>query len=215
MLDKYYGELSPKLYLCRVPIIATYNEEEAMIYGLPMDKQNNSYNKETYLEMTNCMININKMINLYMDGYPISVINPQDSKEIFDYLDKYLNTHVNNIQRSINQPLKNDERLMEIDKFLNEMFSFNKQTIVKDMLQQNSGYDLGLGLVPTMHSQEVKEQAANQQHTSITDAYNNNNNASGGHFIQQNQIGIRMDDIKRDSVMKPKKVSINASYLNK
>jgi len=211
MNTSYYQGLPDTLYLCRVPILATYSEEEAAIYGMPIDSTNGKYNPDTFTEMTNVMINIDRMVNLYTMGYPINIINYEDSKEVFESLDKYLNIQVNKIQSSINQPLQEDSRLSEMDKFLTEMFDFNRETIVGGMITNGGGFDLGLGLMNGGNGVTNVPVSLNGSKPSINDAYNNTNNI----YIQPNQVMINMNDVTREKVVKTKTSSINAAFLNK
>jgi len=213
---KYYGTLPTNLFMVRIPIVATYTEEEAMIYGLPADTEGTKTNVNAYQEMTNAMINVNKMIELYSIGYPINIVNPKDSIEVFNILDRYLNTHVNKIQRSINQPLEKDERLEEIDRFLTEMFDFNRHTIAKSMIKPSNGYDLGIQLMATGPTQRtgVTEQQPHKPGRSmgITAGYNNpvgsidapvEEVTSNSIYRQPNQVNVDLSKVNRRSVLKP------------
>lgn len=210
--------LPDTLFLCRIPIIATYSEEEAVIFGLPLDSINGHYNDKTYTKMTNVMISIDKMINLYSMGYPITIINYKDSKEIFTILDTYLNNQVNKIQMSINQPIKEDSRLNEIDKFLTEMFDFNRKTIVAGMINTNTGFDLGLGLMGGSNgvtNAPLQLDATNDSKPSIAAAYTHSDKPNDNIYIQPNQLRIDMDTVKRERIVKPKSGTINEAFLNR
>lgn len=147
MSNVRYNKLPDRLFKVRVPIMATYTEEELELFGMPLEKNNGKVNNKSFLEMTVVMITLSRMIDIYMQGYPISIINQQESAEIYKILEDYL-SGVNNTQTySPNQITIKDDRLEEIDKFANEIFGFNRHTIVKSSMNVNHGYDLGFGLL--------------------------------------------------------------------
>ena len=80
---KYNGDDLPgNLFIVRLPIIATYTEQEMEIMGLPMDNDLLKNKKTPNLEnMTNAMVTVKRMITLYSEGYPIYLINSEDSKK--------------------------------------------------------------------------------------------------------------------------------------
>ena len=215
-MKRNYGALPDTLYLARVPILATYSEEEASIFGLPLNTQNGKYDQDTFTEMTTVMITIDRMIDIYMLGFPITIVNYLDTKEIFNHLDTYLKHQVDKIQYSINRPFQEDSRMAEIDKFLSEMFAFNKETIVAGMVQPGNGFDLGIGLMGGVNSVTNERLSLRTVSTnnkpSINAAYSN---APGNPYIQPNQPIVNMNNVTREKIVKPKAGSINAAFLNK
>jgi hypothetical protein len=142
--DKNYRKLPTKLYLVRVPIIATYSQAELDLYGIPTDFVDGKEEKESYKEFTNAMIPIARMIEMYEFGYPIKIINKKDSVAIYNALEKYLKDWSVDFRYSPNMKVDtiDKDRLELIDKFLNEVFDFNKGSIVKDIAGQQSGYQM-------------------------------------------------------------------------
>jgi len=142
--DKSYRKLPTKLYLVRVPIIATYSQAELDLYGIPTDFIDGKEQKESYKEFTNAMIPIASMINMYENGYPIKIINHNDSVEIYNSLEKYLKDWSVDFRYSPNMKVDtiDKDRLELIDKFLTEVFDFNKGSIVKDIAGQQQGYQM-------------------------------------------------------------------------
>lgn len=146
-MQQQFQELSKKLYRVNVPIIATYSEEELEVYGVGMDVRDGSVVKDSYEEMTRVMINIDRMIDIYLQGYPISIANQEESAEIYKELERYLNG-VNTTQDfSPNRMRVKDERIEEVDKFAAEIFGFNRNTIVKSSVSTAGGFDLGAQLM--------------------------------------------------------------------
>lgn len=146
-MEQQTQELSRKLYKVNVPIIATYSEEELEVYGVGLDLRDGETVKESYESMTRVMINIDKMIDIYLQGYPITILDQNESAEIYKELERYL-TGVNHTQDySPNRMRVKDERLEEVDKFAAEIFGFNRNTIVKSNVSTAGGFDLGAHLM--------------------------------------------------------------------
>jgi len=139
------NKLPDKLYFVRVPVLATYTPAELEVLGLPTNHSlvDDSVDKEAYIELTTARINIDRMIDIYSNGFPIYILKEDDVKEIYNTLEEYLRDQKYMKQYSPNQPMIKDDRLEEIDKFLSEMFDYNKVGITKGMIS-TSGFDLGV-----------------------------------------------------------------------
>lgn len=141
------NSINTRLFLCNIPLIATYSEAELELYGLPITIQNGKMNKDTYNDTTRVMISVNRMVDLYSAGMPISVLKIDDTAEIYKILDNYLSKQ-DEQQHSLNGIVDKDEdRLAEIDKFATEMFGYNKNTIVKGNMNASSGFGLKVNLL--------------------------------------------------------------------
>ena len=217
------NKLTSKLYRVRIPLLATYTEEELEIYGIPLDVEKGKANQDSYKNLTVCEITIDRMIDLYKDGYPIAIVLPNDSKEIFKTLEDYLHIHHNKIQHSVNVGFIQDDRLKDIDTFLTEIFDYNRNTIVKGMVSTGSGYGINMGLmqtpgtitnnqiqlgIPTDGNVTTGVMAGYRDTMSGNNVNNNNNNI----YVQPNQVNIDMNAVKRRSVVKLGS-GITASYL--
>lgn len=145
--------LPAKLYRVRVPVIATYSDVEQSIFGMPVttitplsedEDSSELRNDKVFGDMTNIYANLDTMIEMYSAGYPIRIINRSDSTEIFKTLENYLSGKYVDTSTSINK-LNNtpDVRLDQIDRFVSEIFGYNKTTIVRSTMNAKSGFNLG------------------------------------------------------------------------
>ena len=88
MIIRHY-KLPKKKFLCKVPLISTYEPEMLELLGLPqaIDNQGNQF--DIYNNMTMVMIDIDRMIELYKTGYRIAVLKKSDATEIYNILERY------------------------------------------------------------------------------------------------------------------------------
>ena len=229
--------LPDNVFKVRVPIIATYTEQEIEIYGIPLDVNNTNGrpDKESYQNMTIAMLNLDRIIDIYIQGYPIYLVDQSQKDLMFKILEEYIYVNNNDVRTSLNQNVVKDERLYEIDKFVNEMFNNNKESIVKGMVNQNNGYAINMGLMPTpgtvvQQPMHLTEEDNNGKPFNITDAYSRNRKPQpiqGGVYnpnvynpnvynpIINNEINIDINKVTRKSTVKPDVGgNINASYIS-
>jgi len=205
-------KLPNRLFKVRVPIIATYTEEEMKVYGLPVDITEGKPNKETFKEMTVAMFNLDKIIDMYINGYPIYIVNPNDSKEIFKILEEYIAIQNNKVSHSLNTPTYEEKRLHEIDKFVSEMFGYNKNTIVQDIIKPTNGYAIDFGLMHTpgtitnnpfgVHDLVAVEKEQEDGYRKVTEYVPRSQQNQHG-YQQPNLPNIDMSTIERQSAVKP------------
>ena len=150
-MRQQFQPLSKKLYRVSVPIVATYSEEELEVYGVGLDVKDGNVVKDSFEEMTGVMINIDRMINIYLQGYPISILNQQESAEIYKELERYLSGVNTSQDFSPNQLQVEDQRIEEIDKFAAEIFGLNRNTVIKNSVTTVGGFDLGAQLMDINH----------------------------------------------------------------
>ena len=229
--------LPDNVFKVRVPIIATYTEQEIEIYGIPLDVNNTNGrpDKESYQNMTIAMLNLDRIIDIYIQGYPIYLVDQSQRELMFNILEEYIYVNNNDVRTSLNQNVVKDERLYEIDKFVNEMFNNNKESIVKEVVNQNNGYAINMGLMPTpgtivQQPMHLTEEDNNGKPFNITDAYSRNKEPQpmqGGVYnpnvynpnvynpMFNNEINIDINKVTRKTTVKPDVGSnINASYIS-
>lgn len=128
------------LILVRVPMVCTYSEMELEEFGLRTDyiKEHLHTDKNDtmlmrndtnvpYLDMTTCMLPIEKLLEIYSDGYPIEVINTSDVKRIFDIL--------NRAYEEMNKFNKKDLNHFIIERFLDDIIANNTGELVKNAVE--------------------------------------------------------------------------------
>ena len=123
-----------KLFLARVPILATFSEEEIEITGIPMHQNMEDEKKtESMLNTTTVMITINDMVEKYKNGFKISIVNYEDMSFIYDVIQDHLLAWRNRRITSLNSTSTNvDNDLIDLDSFANEIFGIHKVKIVND-----------------------------------------------------------------------------------
>ncbi len=136
-----------KLYTIRVPMVATYSEEEMDLFGIPQDETENEYEemvqKDVSLELVTIMTTIDKMIDMFSLGYPIRLMGNHVT-EVFKIMETYLSGRNDDEHFSLNRLTTPDTRLKEIDAFASGMFDLNKMRIVKDTTNARNGFDLSI-----------------------------------------------------------------------
>ena len=113
MVIRHY-KLPKKKFLCKVPLISTYEPEMLELIGLPqaIDNQGNQF--DIYNNMTTVMIDIDRMIELFKTGYRIAVIKRSDVTEIYNILERYYYDVEEDMNYSLNRKAVKEDRLDDI-----------------------------------------------------------------------------------------------------
>jgi len=159
-----------KLFLVRVPIIATYSPAEINEFGYRLDGQfgDDDYvkyadSKDGYLtDMTTVMLSVDKMIDIYSSGYKLAIVNSSDIIKLTEMLDNYLNQNYE--FTSIHLVNENtDDRKSLIKNFINEILSGHKYKFEKHEQEKTAVFDLpGVDLMSfdggtqSQHRPEIK-----------------------------------------------------------
>lgn len=200
---KTYRKLPTRLFSVRVPIIATYSDEEMMLYGLPTDTIDDKPDPKCYEHMTTAMMNIDKIIAVYENGFKINIIKQEESAIIYKAMEQFVLDWESTIQHSPNMRVNNtrDDRLESIDKFLSEIFDHNRNTIVKDVVGSQNGYSMNMGLMS--YNQPKPAVVQGGAATGITAGYESNqplDNSST--YIQPHMPVINPNDVQRKNIIK-------------
>ena len=148
-----YKELPDKLFLVRVPIICTYDYKEMEILGMPTTydySTNKILDRKAHTNLTTCMLPLTKLIDIYNNGYEISLVNKDDVTTIYNLLDEYLTSMIAVKEGYVlNSEQVEEERIDGIERFAREMFGLNKGTIVNTMISstQNTSFDLNFNML--------------------------------------------------------------------
>lgn len=135
-----HNALPNKLYRVRVPEIATYSDAEIEILGLPLTIMNGDDRKHHYKETVSVMLPLTRLVDIYTSGYSIEIIDRNDITEIYNTLERYLNNSLETANYSPNRAAVIEDRHEEIEKMLEEMFGYNRKTIVKDTLKNHTSF---------------------------------------------------------------------------
>lgn len=202
--EKTYRKLPTRLFLIKVPIISTYSAEEEMLYGLPTDTINDAPDPKCYENLTIVMMNIDKIIKIYENGFRIAIVKQEESVIIYNAMEQYLRDWNMTKQYSPNMrtDIIKDDRLESIDKFLTEMFGHNRGAILKDVAGSQMGYSMDMGLMSHRAKPKVMNQGGSNM--GITAGYDSpvmpidNSNT----YIQPHMPVINVHEVQRKNIIK-------------
>lgn len=171
-----YEPLPGQLFLVRVPIVATYTDEEISLLGLPINVDHGfdygstggRYDYNAYKELTTVMLPLTKIVDIYCSGHKIAVVNQSDIPIIYEILEKYLMGVTTVKNYSLNHAMIQEDRLDDIERFAQEMFGLNKGVIAKSVYEQMSknSFDLSAGFMTPHEAFEAKQRANQVKPTS-------------------------------------------------
>lgn len=127
-----------QIFLVRVPIIATLTPLDSTVLGLPVTYTqfdgNVYYNEQTYFESTNVMINLHKILEIFSNGYPVSVIDNKTMTAIYEILEIFVFEVKNfldnfKLQDKLRQILQDEYDITM--RFLTEILHYNQTTLEK------------------------------------------------------------------------------------
>jgi hypothetical protein len=122
------------LYMIRVPSFATKSDLELRLFGT-VYTGNPDVDKGHLDEIVTVMWSINRMVESYKKGIPIRVINPQDTKKIFESISKHLEAWKNYKEYGININRVPYDDLVKLDEFASSVYEhvkFEYSAIVKE-----------------------------------------------------------------------------------
>lgn len=152
-----YGipRLPNKLFLVRVPIIATYSPEELDILGLPVTYNFfGNYDDQAYRNLTTCMLPLDRLIDIYTSNFPIYIVNHGDIQVIHDILVKYIEDAYDG-PADPNIRYEEDERIEDIERFAMEMFDINLAHVRHKKEQQVTFGDTQIAMLPRLPVDQI------------------------------------------------------------
>lgn len=135
-----YRPLPDTLFLVRVPMIATYSDHEISTVGMPVNMINGVADMRTFNSMVTCMLPLDRIIDIYVSGYPIRLVNHSDLETIYNMLDTYVRGTSDPTGFNLNADRIVEDRLFEIERFASEIFDTNKVAILKQAMRFEHGY---------------------------------------------------------------------------
>jgi len=140
-MDSIISEMKKGLYLVRVPQIATYDEAEVELLGVPLDvMRNGDVKNNNFKRYSTVMLSLDRLLDIYSKGFTIRVINREDTLKIAERL-----SHIAEIlERSPN--LRNQEIVELINDFLKNVVNYNRVLIEKKVKQDEEKLEEELGL---------------------------------------------------------------------
>ena len=143
---------------------------------------------------------------------------------MYNSLERYVKDWSVDLRYSPNMKVDDvdNDYLMLVDKFLSEMFGFNKDVIVKDMVKQNSAYQMNVGVMNPigMSNANIQPIATRGKAVGMMAAYGHSDNTEGtveespitSMYRNPSQPMIDLDKVERATTIKPrskKRYSLN------
>ena len=136
-------KLSNRLFKVRVPIMATYTDEEIEVFGMPVDHDNfEDKTSDVYAELVTVMLSLDKLIDIYSEGYPIHLVETDSLGVIYDILKEYINSGTG-VAMVPNQIIGHDSRIEDITEFYKSIYNHNTVGISKHELSSYTPFTLG------------------------------------------------------------------------
>ena len=113
------------LYMLRVPSFATKSDIELRLFGT-VYTGNPDVDKGHLDEIVTVMWSINRMVEGNKKGIPIRIVNPNDSKKMFEAINKHLNAWKNYKENGINITAIPYDDLVSLDQFAGYLYQYVK-----------------------------------------------------------------------------------------
>lgn len=202
MENEAVSRFNNKLFQVLVPKISLYTPEEIRVYGFNCEVIDGRARKSEQNDLCNCMISAAKMLEIYSTGYTIRLVNSSDLNILYKVLEAYLQYKYNIGNASIHRVKYDETELRTLDEFINEMFGYNKTSIVKNIIEIKNGFSLGLGFSP---DKELKK-SVHVDNTPIRDETGSRYGKISEKLAKRQSINISnspvidFDNIKRNRV---------------
>ena len=128
------------MYMIRVPSFATKSDLELRLFGT-VYTGNPDIDKGHLDEIVTVMWSINRMVEGNKKGIPVRIVNPNDSKKMFEAINKHLNAWKNYKENGININAIPYDDLVALDQFAGYLyehvkFDYGQNTKVESSLDR-------------------------------------------------------------------------------
>jgi hypothetical protein len=123
-----------KLFKVRVNPTKIRTIEDIKLYGTPTTG-NEDYDRELAKNEEIVMLSIAQMEDIYNQGYPVKIVNYEDTKTIYELISKHLVAMKNNMvlsENTTNDPKTLDE-LIRLDRFADSLFAHARYQMKQDV----------------------------------------------------------------------------------
>lgn len=189
MSNKIISSVKQTMFKVSVPIMATYSEEEIDVYGIPLthNLETDKTNITDVMNMTTVYLTINRLIDIYSNGYPIRLIELDKLPLFYNTLADYAYLIKNNVSTGINHKRLLDDRLDMINSFANEVYNNNKKYIDVSSIKEFEGFGIkGLNLMGY----------SNVNTLNSTPSVGGLSSGGGINYISTNIPEVNMDELK-------------------
>lgn len=135
MIEQNYRDTTPLifdyLYLVRVPVIQFTTVDYMKKYGNYITGDAGIDNDAKRQPITT-MLSIAKMVSLFQQGSQISVVNYNDTKEIYSHISEHLAAWKQQLTYGVNIGSAPIDDLIAMDEFANSIYEFAKYQFTRD-----------------------------------------------------------------------------------
>ena len=118
-------------YKVRVPYIAIYSQREVDTYGTPLDITDGIADMDTDINvMTNSYLDIDRLIDIYSNGWQIVLVNRDDLVTITGEIEDYIELLTKRQHVGVNRQPLEDDRLEDIITFYEEICDGNMEHLI-------------------------------------------------------------------------------------
>lgn len=140
-----YKPLPKKLYKVRVPLISTQSEYDisrGTVFTGEINSFSPGFQEDGDTSLDDCiiqqptlvMLTLDGIIEKFMKGFYVSVVNPSDVIDIYNVLEDYYSGSATETDEIFNIEIVKDERIPYINNLLNCMFKEHKEAIARSKL---------------------------------------------------------------------------------
>ena len=97
--------------------------------------------------MSDVMLPLYRIVEIYNNGYPITLKKREDVSKIYEILENYLDKIEQYKRSTVHKPKYDETALQIVDRFANEIFNLNKGEIGLAAVTLQNGFSIGLGSI--------------------------------------------------------------------
>jgi hypothetical protein len=140
--------LFDRVFRCRVPVIATYTDDELNNLGMPILKVDDVKKKTDYDELVTVYLTVNTLVEIFSEGHPIHIYNDDDISLIYKAIDEHLSNWRYRVANTLHIPDAPESDLAKLDAFATEIFNNNKALVAGTIAgKSNDMFSIDLNLM--------------------------------------------------------------------
>lgn len=130
------------LFYCRIPYLASRTVEDIKQFGMPISGDA-AYDRQTANELVHRMITIAQMIDYYKRGVRVEIVDPAETKKIYEHISAHLTAWANVLEGSVNRGNAPIDDLLLMDNFANAIYAHAKYHFPKEQVDSVFARSLG------------------------------------------------------------------------
>lgn len=130
--DHRYGVFHVR-YFVSVPYIHTRSKDDLREFGMPSSGYKEFDTGQEH-DLVKRFVTINEMLEFFLKGINVYVVDPQQTKDIYEAITEYLNFWLSNIRQTFSTNHVPLEDLQNLDKFANVVYDKAKYQFTKEIV---------------------------------------------------------------------------------